>query len=47
MAKQAPAPYEIVERDEGGRVVATYLSEGGSRVDVTVRSNEHSPYGLQ
>jgi len=31
------ARYEIVERDEAGRITRTYVAEGEGRVDVIVR----------
>lgn len=33
------AAYEIVERDEAGRVTKTYVGGGEGRVDVIVRTN--------
>jgi hypothetical protein len=34
------AAYEIVERDEAGNIIATYVASGEGRVDVIVRVDQ-------
>jgi hypothetical protein len=34
------AAYEIIERDEAGNIIATYVASGEGRVDVIVRVDQ-------